>query len=186
MNNSKIERNNLEQEVLELRARGLNLEQIAEQVKFNHPDVDELKTINPMTISRFLNKHSVQEYQQQLMEGKDPEEQLRIELRQRMEDWEDETHEIYLIMKESLKKISRNGDDWKTVKAAKDTLSAVEQSRKNLVTQVEEGFKRFGQINDAKEVNYIQVNNLLIGLSDMLCSKCRKKLVNYITEMEEQ
>jgi hypothetical protein len=138
-----------------------------------------------MTISRFLRKSEIKGYQTDLMEGKDVETQLREDLRNRLEDWEDETHEIYLLMKDSLKRISREGDDYKTIKAAKDLLMAVEQSRKNLITQVEEGFKRFGQIGEAKEVNYIQVNNLLVGLSDLLCDECRKKLVNHIVGMEE-
>ena len=103
-----------------------------------------------------------------------------------MEAWEDETHEIYLVMKKSLKKIVKEGDDWKTIKAAKDWLVAIEQSRKNLVTQVDEGFRRFGVINEAKEINFVQVNNMLVGLSEHLCPESRKRVVGYVMDMEEQ
>ena len=181
----KVEKYNLEHEILELRSKGLSQEDIAAQVKYNHQDIDDLSDFNAMTVNRYLNKKSVREFQKDLMEGKDPEEALRLELRHRMEDWEDETHELYLMMKDALKRIAREGDDWKTIKASKELLGAIEQSRKNLVTQVEEGFKRFGQIGQAKENNFVQVNNLIIGISDLLCDKCKKKVIGYVTKEDD-
>lgn len=186
VNTSKIDKYDLGYDVLELRSRGLSLEDIANQLRYEHRDNSDIQSVNPMTISRWLRKKSVQEYRKELMEGKNPEDKLREELRARMEDWEDETHEIYLLMKDSLKKIAKEGDDWKTIKASKDLLGAIEQSRKNLVTQVEEGFQRFGRIHEAKEINFVQVNNLLMGVTDLLCNECKAKLIKHISNMEEK
>ena len=182
---NKIDRFGLGNEVLSLREKGLNLEEIANQLKYNHPSISELKDVNQMTISRYLKRHSIQSLKDDINQGLDPETQLREELRRKIDDWEDETHEIYLIMKKALKRIVKEGDDYKTIKAAQNTLKAIEQSRKNLITQVEEGFKRFGMIEQAKEVNFVQVNNLLVGVSEILCPTCRRKLVDYIMKMED-
>jgi hypothetical protein len=183
---SKIEQYGLGDEVIELRNRGLSLDDIAEHLKSRHKEIESLKDINPMTIHRHIKRYRVNQYKSELLEGEDPETQLREQLRVTIDDWEDEVHELFIIMKKALKRIVKDGNDFKTIKAAKDCLVAIDQSRKNLVTQVEEGFRRFGDIDKAKKVNFVQINNMLIGVSEVLCEQCRRKLLNYITTMEEE
>jgi hypothetical protein len=183
---SKIDQFGLGDEVIEMRNSGMSLEEIAQTLKHRHKDITSLKDINPMTVHRHIKRYQVNQYKNELLEGEDPETQLREQLRVTIDDWEDETHEIYLIMKKALKRIIKEGNDWKTIKASKDLLVAIDQSRKNLVTQVEEGFRRFGDIDKAKKVNFVQINNMLIGVSELLCEQCRRKLVNYIDKMEEE
>lgn len=179
---TKIKKHGLENEIYNLINTGMSLQDTADTINRTHEDIN----INKMTLSRFMKSKQVQEIQKELNEGKDVETQLRDELRNKMTEWEDETHEIYTIMKRALKKMVKEDDNWKIIKAAKDTLNAIDQSRRNLITKVEKGFKRFGYTDEAKQVNYVQINNLLIAASDELCPKCRKKIVDLITTKEKQ
>ena len=122
---NKIDRFGLGNEVLSLREKGLNLEEIANQLKYNHPSISELKDVNQMTISRYLKRHSIQSLKDDINQGLDPETQLREELRRKIDDWEDETHEIYLIMKKALKRIKCYGAVPTELESAKKILENI-------------------------------------------------------------
>jgi len=178
---NKIERNNLQSEVYSLLSAGLSRVDIAKAVNDRHPEV----TVGAMTVQRFLDKDKIKSIQDKINAGGDPDEELRIEFRDRISDLDDETHEIYSISKTALKNIVEEGDSYKVVRAAKDVLASIEASRRNWNTLIDRGTRMAGLNQEAKEVNYIQINNQLIALSKDLCPTCRKKIVDKILDVED-
>jgi len=178
---SKIVQHGLEDEVRQLARAGFSRENIASHINHTHNDVQ----VSHMAIQRFLESNEVQEIRKELDAGTDLESQLRAELREGIDEQLKETEEIFKIMKKALKRIVKEGDDIKTIKAAKDTLSAIDQTVKALNTKVESGYKRFANIQKAEKINYVQINNLLIDISDKLCDNCRNKIIDMMTQKED-
>ena len=184
-NTSKIIKYNLEDETLRLKEAGLSLDEIRNTLKNNHSDITDLQNLSMMSLSRFFDAHKTEEALEKLKNGDDPLEDLRSEFRDKMYDLHDETQDIYKIMKKSLKKIARSDDDYKVIKAAKDTINAIEQCRKNWTSLIQFGVNEFKPLEKAQEINIVEVHNLLINVSKDLCPECRRKIVGYVVAEEE-
>jgi hypothetical protein len=182
MTDSKVKKLNLDEEVLKLRNAGLGYQEIAEALHRNHTDVD----ISHMAVKRFLDSHKVDVEIGKIDEGIDTWENLRVDFRNKMDDLEDETQEIYLIMKRSLKNIITEGDDVKTIKAARDTLAALDQQKKNWIDVIQWGISEFKPREKAQTLNLTKVNNMFVQLSDKLCPKCRSEIVDMVLESEKE
>lgn len=179
-NVNKIVKHELQDEVLKLRDEGLGLQEIRNIINRNHDDVD----ISHMCVKRFLENYKVKLEEKKIDEGVDTWEDLRGEFREKMDDLEDETREIYLIMKKSLKQIIKEGDSYKTIKAAKDTLTALDQQKRNWIDLIQWGVNEFKPRNTAQTLNITKINNMFIELSDKLCPTCRSKIIDIITNKD--
>ena len=183
---NKIIQYGLEQEVLELRDSGLSQDDIAAQIKYRHQDIADLRDLSPMSINRFLKGVEVDKLVLKDKKNEAPEDALRTEFREKMYILEEDTLDIYKIMRKSLKGIVASGDNEKIIKSAKDVLFSIEQSRRNWSTLVDQAYRQFGMLAEAKQTNYIQVNNLLVDYSKDLCPACRKVVVDKILEYEKK
>lgn len=183
---SKIVKYKLQDEVERLRESGLGYQEIAESVNRNHDKV----SISFMCVKRYLEsskeKEKVDSALEVIDEGGDIWENMHSDFRRKMDDLEDETQEIYLIMKRSLKNIIDTGDDYKTIKAARDTLAALDQQKKNWIDLIQWGISEFKPIEKAQTLNLTKVNNLFIQLSDKLCPKCRSNIIDMVLETEKE
>jgi hypothetical protein len=179
---NKIIQNKLEDEVLRLRDSGLGYQEIADALGRNHNDV----TMSNMCVKRFLQDNKdgkkIDAALATISEGGDGWEDLGADFRRKMDDLEDETQEIYLVMKKSLKNIIDSGDDVKTIRAARDTLAALDQQKKNWIDLIQWGMSKFKPIEKAQNINLTKVNNMFIQLSDKLCPKCRSEIVDMVLE----
>jgi len=175
---NKIVQFGLENEVKEMSNSGMTQLEIAKQVSAKHPNI----ILSAMSVNRYLKDARIAGLQEELNIGSDPNARLRQEFREKMGTLDDETHQIYSIMKKTLKKITESGTDLDVIKAAKDTLNAIEQSRKNWNTLLEHSYSRFLDIQEAKQTNFIQINNDILEFSDDLCPECSKKVAEKISK----
>jgi len=182
VNINKIVQHEIEDEVLKLRDEGLGYKEIAQSINDAHEDF----SISFMSVKRFLDSYKVQLEEKKIDNGIDTWEDLRGEFRAKMDDLEDETQEIYLIMKKSLKKIVSEDDNYKTIKAAKDTLTALDQQKKNWIDLIQWGVNEFKPRNQAQTLNLTKINNMFIELSDKLCPACRSKIIDIVSNKEEE
>ena len=185
-NINKIRKYNLEDEVIQLHNSGLSLHDIEKALRKAHPDIPDIQNISFMSIKRFIDSYKEETTEAMIEAGDDPTGKLIAEFRQKMSDLDDETREIYIIMKKALKNIIATGDDYKVIRAAKDTLRALEQRKNNWTALIQWGVNELRPIEKAKEVNFVQVNNLLVNMSKELCPKCRAKVVGLVLEEENQ
>jgi len=144
-----------------------------------------MSAFSAMSVNRYLRSAKVDEYKKIIDSGEDPEEALRAEFRERMYELEEQTIEIYKIMRTELKKIANTADSVDVIRAAKDVLTSMEQRRKNWSTFLEQAYRQFGFAGEAKQTNVIQINNYLIDLSKELCPNCRKKVVDLVILKEK-
>jgi len=179
---SKIEKHKLEDEVMKLRENGLGYGEIAEALNRNNEDVN----LSFMAVKRYIDHKKVDKQLKKINEGGDIFEDLRAEFRDKMDDLEDETNEIYLVMKRSLKNIVKEGDDYKTIKAARDTLAALDQQKRNWIDLIQWGINEFKPRDTAQTLNLTKVNNMFIQLSDKLCPKCRSEIIDMVLETEKE
>ena len=179
---NKIIESGLEDEVLRLRDSGLGYGEIAEAINRNHEKV----SVSFMSIKRFLDSNKTAYMTEKIDKGEDLWEDLRVDFRAKMDDLEDETEEIYLIMKKSLKNIIKEGDDFKTIKAARDTLAALDQQKKNWIDLIQWGINEFKPREKAQTLNLTKINNMFIQLSDKLCPKCRSEIIDMVLETEKE
>jgi hypothetical protein len=117
--------------------------------------------------------------------GEDPEEALRAEFREKMYELEEQTIEIYKIMRTELKKVAGTADSMDVIRAAKDVLTSMEQRRKNWSTFLEQAYRQFFSAGEAKQTNMVQINNYLVEVSSVLCPQCRKKVVEMVLSKEQ-
>jgi len=176
-NVNKIVRHGLEDKVLELRDDGLSYKEIANLINKDNEDVD----VSFMAIKRFLDSYKVQMEEKKIDEGIDTWDDLRADFRAKMDDLDDETQEIYLIMKKSLKKVVNEGNNYKTIKAAKDTLTALDQQKKNWIDLIHWGVNELKPRETAQTLNITKINNMFIELSDKLCPTCRSKIIDIVS-----
>lgn len=181
---NKIVQFDLGNEVMDLKNKGLSQNDIAVQIKLSHPDIGDLENLSAMSINRFLRGEDINKYEKQLIEGESPEDALRAEFREKMYALEEDTLEIYKIMRQSLKNLVETGDDEKIIRSAKDILTSVEQSRRNWSTLVEQAYRQFGFVDKATKNVNIQYNTLLMDISKELCPICRQNVVRDILKFE--
>lgn len=179
---SKIEKNNLGDEVHSLRDQGLGYQDIANIVSKNHKQV----SLSHMAIKRYLERDKLERAIKNIDEGNDSWGDLRADFRQKMYDLDDETREIYVVMKKALNAIIKEGNNFTTIKAAKDTLAALEQKKKNWIDLIQWGISEFKPTDKANQINMVKVNNLFVELSSNLCPACRKQVVDIILNTEDE
>ena len=184
-NVSKIKKYNLEDKVVKMKEAGFGLSDIVDSIKTENPDIPDLQKISMMSISRFLDSYKTETALDKIQDGEDPALEIRSEFRDKMYELHNETQEIYLIMKNALKKVAEEEDSVTVIKAARDTISSIEQVRKNWTSLIQFGINEFKPVEKAKEINIIEVHNLLINVSRDLCPDCRRRVVGYITAEEE-
>jgi len=186
VNINKIEKYNLQNEVLELKQAGFSLQKIAETLRNSHPDIQELKNLSAMSVQRFLSNWKQHKIQKQLDNGEDPINDLVEEFKNKLYDLDDETHEIYKIMKKALKRTVKEGNNQNIIKAARGALEAIEQTRKNWISLIQWGSNKLKPIEQAREYNTFKIDNFIINLSEELCPKCRRKVVGLVTVKEDE
>jgi len=185
-NVSKIKKFNLEDKVLKLRDAGFNLDEIVKDIKTENPNEPELQNLSMMALSRFLDSHKREVALEKIQNNEDPIEELRSEFRDKMYELHSDTQDIYKIMKKALKKVVEEEDSVTVIKAAKDTITSIEQARKNWTSLIQFGINEFKPIEKAKEINIIEIHNMLINVSRDLCPDCRRKVVGYVVSKEEE
>ena len=72
------------------------------------------------------------------------------------------------------------------IKAARDTLDAIDKSRKNLQALIQNGIDEYRINEGAIKQTTINVDKVLINFSKELCPACRKKVVGLVIKEEEE
>jgi hypothetical protein len=197
---NKIVQHGLEKEVFDLKNQGLSQNDIAVQIKLRHPEIKELEDLSAMSINRFLKDDNINKFEQQIVEGDSPEESLRAEFREKMYTLDDEAHSVLADSKalvseaKSILEKAKSEEDLtlriSAVKSVSDVLkqnnNAIEQTRRNWSTFIEQAYRQFGFAKEATKNVNIQYNTLLIDISKELCPECRKKVVNDILKFESE
>lgn len=169
----------------ELIQNGFSQDEIASHLRQCHPEISDLSALSAMSVNRYIKSAKVDGFKDMIDKGEDPEEALRAEFREKMYELEEQTIEVYKIMRIELKKIAQTEHSMDVIRAAKDVLTSMEQRRKNWSTFLEQAYRQFGFANEAKQTNVIQINNYLIDLSKELCPNCRKKVVDLVILKEK-
>lgn len=183
---NKIVQFGLEQEVDDMQNKGLSFKEIVDQLKFNHPEIIELNKLSMMSISRYFKDKQIKEYSKGLLNGEKPEDALRSEFREKMFEIEEQTIDLYRTAKKALMRLEKEGSNEQIIKMVRETSNLMDQRRRNWSTLIDQGYRQFGLFKEAEQHNYVQVNNLLINLSNELCPECKKKVVNLILDKEEE
>lgn len=183
---NKIVQYGLEKEVNELVNMGFSQDEIASHLRQTHPEITDLASLSAMSINRYLKNAKIDGYLDTIDKGDDPEELLRAEFRDKMYELEENTLEVYKIMRTELKKIALTGESSDIIRAAKDVLTSMEQRRKNWSTFLEQAYRQMGWAGEAKQTNMIQINNFLVDMSKELCPTCRKKVVDLVLAKETE
>jgi len=184
-NINKIKKYRLESEVLALRRAGHNYDEIKDILIKNHPDLTEIQNLSVMSLSRFFSQYKTETALEKKEHGEDPTLELRAIFRDKMYELDEQTAEIYRMMRRALKKVVKEQDDYKTIKAAKDTLSSIEQIRRNWSTFIQWSINEYKPIEEASEITKQEIMDLLIEISRELCPECRAKVVEIITREKE-
>lgn len=183
---NKIVQYGLEKEVSELIMNGFSQDEIASHLRQTHPEISDLNALSAMSVNRYLKNAKVDEYRDLIDKGEDPEEALRAEFREKMYELEEQTIEVYKIMRTELKKVVGTADSLDVIRAAKDVLTSMEQRRKNWSSFLEQAYRQFGSVSEAKQTNMVQINNYLVEMSSVLCPNCRKKVVDLVLNKENE
>jgi transcriptional regulator len=194
---NKIVQYDLGPEVMNMRSQGLSQDDIATQIRLAHPDIKDLENLSAMAINRFLKSDNINKYETQIIEGENPEDELRTEFRDKMYTLDDDTHQVLADSKALVLEAKKILEMAKTeditlqisaIKGISDVLkqnnAAIEQTRRNWSTFVEQSYRQFGYAKKAKSNVNIQYNTLLIDISKELCPECRKKVVSDILKFE--
>ncbi|GAF95604.1 unnamed protein product [marine sediment metagenome] len=181
---SKIDRDGLGPEILNLRQGGMSYHNIADAVNSRHPELSE--PISFMAVKRFLVKEKVRLKVERLENGDDLDEALRATFRDKLYDLEDETHEIYSIMRKALKGIVKEQSNMNIIRAAKDVLQSIEQTRKNWASLIQFGINEFREDRKAKEMTTVNIDKLLIEISNELSPDARRELVNVVLSKNDK
>jgi uncharacterized protein YoxC len=195
---NKIKEFGLESEVLDMRAKGLSQNDIANQLKLAHSDITDIQNISAMAINRFLKDNAIDEYKSEIAAGNNPEDSLRAEFRDKMYELDDEVHKVLSDSKKLrdeanfiLEKAKASEDVQMQInalrsvsEALKQNNNSIEQIRRNWSTFVDQAYRQFGYIADGKKEVNIQYNTLLIDISKDLCPICRQNVVNEVLKFE--
>ena len=181
-NTSKIEQFGFEEKTRTLATGGVSTHEIADALNRDNPKAN----ISHMAVYRWIQRDKVTSKVDRLMDGENLNENLRAEFRERINDLDFETQEIYSIMRKALKRVIKQGNDIRTIKAARDTLDAIDKSRKNLQALIQNGIDEYRINEGAIKQTTINVDKVLINFSKELCPACRKKVVGLVIKEEEE
>lgn len=181
---SKIDRYGVGDEILALRQGNMGYEAIADAINANHPEID--KPLSHMCVKRWLKQKRIQIKEERLKDGDDLGDSLRATFRERLYDLDYRTNEIYHIMNKALKKIIKEGNNTQIIRAAKDVLVSINQSRGNWVSLMQFGINEFKEINEAKQQTTVNIDKLLIEISNELSPDARRELVNVVLSKEDK
>jgi len=177
---SKIVKWRLEDEVIELDVDGKSDGAIAKMISNKYPDIDELRDISAMSVNRFLVKNREHDVKLRLDEMRDPAQYIHDEfnskIRENIQDAEkmnNLVNEITLKLQEdksdiSIVELNRIINAWKKTN---------DQIRINLVA-----LRQFADtqiIKPTQNIIYkkeISVRNLVLDVSRVLCTKCKKEV----------
>lgn len=181
-NTSKIDQYGFEDKTRTLANEGISTHDIADALNNENPKAN----ISHMAVYRWIQRDKVSTRVKKIEDGQNINETLRAEFRERMKDLDFETQEIYTIMRKELKKLIKEGNGVKIIRAARDTLDALDKSRKNLQVLIQNGLDEYGFNESAIKQTTINVDKVLINFSKELCPACRKKVVGLVIKEEEK
>ena len=170
----------MEQAIIDLRRSNMGYHDIARLlITTFHLQGEDIPS--HMAVKRWLKRRKIQDYQQRLEDGEDLDETLRSEFRDRLFEIDDETHELFVIMKKSLKRIMKmSTDDMKIIRACKDTIVTMEQSRKNWATLMTLGINEFKDKKEAEHKTTINIDKFLLEISNDMSPDGRRELVSLL------
>jgi len=184
-NVNKIIKYNLEDEVVKYTDLGLSRKDVARKIKENHPDNQDLRKLSAMSIQRFLQNHKRDVAIERMDKGENLEENIREEFRDKMYDLDDEVHDLLREAKVLLSKAKESDNINTQLKAISETTKIIEQVRKNWTSLIQFGLNEFKPVIEAKHANIIQVDKMLMTMSNIFCPTCRSKIVDLVVAKED-
>lgn len=175
---NKIEKWGLQEEVQRLRDEGKSYKQIADAISGKYTEVKELKNISAMSIQRFFENANKEHMREIIEKEENPSEVIEKEFNDKMRNLMSETETLKEqtdeLLNKALKDDASVNDLTKIIKVQNRNL---DQIRKNLVSLREFTDNRFYKPNQQIHVEkQINVKNLMLDISNLLCPKCRKKV----------
>jgi hypothetical protein len=182
----KIEKWNLEDEVIRLKEEGKGSQSIAQAISLKYNDIPELRDISHMSVVRFIERFDEMKMEDRMEENKDPTkaiaEEFNIKMRESILDAEKarQTINSYMV-KLKTEPESMSSSDVQKIISSWQKIN--DQYRKNLVSLREFADNRI--IRPTQNIIYkkeINIKNLLLEISRDLCQNCR----NIIKEKLEE
>ena len=184
---SKIEKYNLNEEVIALKKAGMSNHEIARTIKDRYHDIDELQNISVTSIRRFFEKYFTSDYEEKIKEYQIEEptvDSIYKEFKRKMRSLYARIESRNLQIKDLWDKALEKKDIdtlYKLQKAMNDNEKELRQQMLALIQYSDERISPLIQINEKKE---IQIKNLLLNFSQVLSPVCRKRVSNLLSEIE--
>jgi len=180
----KVEKWNLEDEVVRLKDEGKGSHAIAKAISEKYSDIPELEGISHMSIARFIERHDEKKMKDKIEKTKDPtsvmEQEFSIKMRESILDAEEARQTINSYMSK-LKNEDLSSSDVQKIISSWQKIN--DQYRKNLVSLREFADNRI--IRPTQNIIYkkeINIKNLLLDISRDLCQNCRNKIKEKLEE----
>ena len=186
----KIIKYGLEPEVDPLLDQGISLDNIAEQVKSNHPEIIDLNGLSAMAIMRYRDKKDRDNIEEDIVDGNDPVDTFLKEygeaIRKLMkinEKWDDRVEQLWQDNKDDATVIEKA----KIIKEARDNRDQSKKEWESLARYGTRQTSNIYNINLKKEQNTkIMLLNWSKEILDGLCSECKAKSRDKIMKLIEE
>mgnify|MGYP000212139370 CR=1 FL=1 len=185
---TKIEKYNLNEEVIALKKAGMSNEEIARTIRSRYNEIEELQNLSAMSIKRFFEKYFSKDYEEKIkdykFEGEDSVESIYKEFKRKMRSLYARIESRNLQIKELWDKAIEKKDIdtlYKLQKALNDNERELRQQMLALIQYSDERISPLVKMNEKKE---IKINNLLLNFSSALCPVCKKRINNILSEIE--
>jgi DNA-binding transcriptional regulator GbsR (MarR family) len=178
-NINKIIKHNLQCEVDPLLEQGLPYERIADAIKANHPEIEDISKLSAMNVMRYKNDKAEKAMVTLIDEGKDPAEEFTKEYRAAIRKNNEEVQVIFNDCKKILEDAKLSDSVSDKAKAVEISLKSLDQIRKNWESLSQFGNRQIpliGKVNLKKEQN---IKVLILSVSNKLCPKCRDEIKNF-------
>lgn len=181
---SKIDIYGVGDEVMTLKQGGMGYKDVANAINKRHPEID--KPLSHMAIQRWLKNERIKIKMGRLEDGDNLDDSLRATFREKLYDLDYDTNDIYSIMRKALKRIIKEGDDTKIIRSAKDVLYSINQSKNNWIALMQFGINEFKENKEAQQQTTVNIDKLLIEISNELSPDARRELVNVVLSKEDK
>ena len=187
---NKIIQFDLQEEARQLRELGNSYTSIGKTLSENHPKIEALQKLSPMSVMRFFDADEERKLQEAVDTGGNPVKDLTEEFCTAVRNINQRSEAIYHRSIRLLDKLeTENKDNILILKAIKEARDSLAEERKNMVALKQFGEKKSITIQNVNLKKEIHVKNMLMSfskdLNKELCPKCRAKMPVILGKLED-
>lgn len=178
---NKIEKYNLMPEVISLKKLGKSNVEIATYIRQKYQDIPELANITPFVISRYLTQY----FEQNTSKAKDIiddelTESVYDKFKKKLVNLSAKIEERNLKLETLWNEAMEKKDIHQLSKISKMLNENEEEMRQDIVALLNYADKKLSPLIQYTEHKEIQINNILLNFSNVLCPVCKQKVLEVI------